>query len=459
MNPDLVSIINESSNQPPLGSDVTERLEHVNRTGNIIFFDVPPIELEDLYSYCKGMVLFGKDPTANNNLIQYYIISLLMGYLNTEFSSEISRPIDFSKKKKKKEGNHHLIPAGNGLSANISHKEGKRVEPIVNFHNAFEINYQEEREISLSYTSSIRHWKDIYTTRVKRGASKGKDHFEISKNKKASNRFSLMITSLKTFFPEYDFYSILFAYPREKFDSLEGSMFLVRLLEKYPQINLVLHDLSMDKLSELSAQLLDKYTKKHSPNIPSADDDPDRFITGYIKNRGWTRHEKNLVTSILKECKSHTKKLIANYDKDVVWHKNKDDYISLVGEIPPDFETQNKQYSYHYVNHLKPLAGIINKIRSQIKGSPKEKYFFLKIPKQRSFSAYNIMRSRIFPYNIIPFYLRELEQHIKGFQGNSVESLRIHMRSFPIDPEGFSKKQDYFLRGKRFDGSYESSRR
>ena len=115
---ELIREINGKSTQRPIHPAIEANLRGHDAIQRLLYYDVPPIDMDELFEFCSNFDVFGRDEGKTSQFIQLYVLGKFMEELGSDYA--ISGPLDLSGDRDF--GNYMVIGENNGLTASLRRK-------------------------------------------------------------------------------------------------------------------------------------------------------------------------------------------------------------------------------------------------------------------------------------------------------------------------------------------------
>jgi len=472
MMPLITQTMNSISRQGPLSGDLESKLTRFGARDRVIFYDVPPIDPDRLFEFCRNFDVFGKDPGQNRSFIQLYVVKSFMEKMSEEVGpNNVSvEPIIFEKERRDG-GRIKFVPANRGFSLNVQRQENKdKLENLCTFEGAYEINLGLVREFVTSYVGSMRNWNLAFTGSISKKIShragwesrpyENLNDVELLKG----DRFLMMQNMAKSIMPS-DKYSLLFAYSRRQFEAqFVRDSPIAYMLGKHGHMSMLLHNLDWSMMEGISKDLQKRYKDS---NVETNKEVPSHLwpVRQFISKKG---DLSDLLMPLLDNFESQLHEYVQMYNptgakhKDldkhrVPGHLNKYAYIKIMKGIPLNFKEQIGTESFLYLRFLKPVKSILRVIEQNVKDDPwNAKQLIFRLPPFSYSSMKQVMDLNIFPHNFPHIYLESMSQHLEKFKGSTLKEIETYVHGFNEDIETPAFKKDIYYRERRYAGSFES---
>jgi hypothetical protein len=466
----------------PLSEDSQDILTHYDLSHRIIYFDVPEIDMDYLYGFCRRYKVFGKDRNSTYKFVQFYIIRDFMTAMSEMF--EINGPLNFREFEKERAG-FKLKSKNRGMSATLlkegwDSKIGSHLQQICDLDNAFRIVSKSKRNILTSYGGLLKKWHLAHTKQVlNKMKNRGYRIRDIHRNTVRegmtqselgrSDKFLSLRNALYFAFPDADEYNIIYAYDKEDFEKELGRESpVIWSLMKNDFIYMLLHTLKRSETHEIMDALHARYERTKLKRESKVSKDPLAYLT--VRERIQTVGKTNILGSI----KHHLIPLLDEFELQIdslMGYLESDDYegnekwqefVEIMGMVPRDYKQQlfKDRKAFLVENFLGPIKTITNVINNRVKTgqNTRAKEAILQLPFSKV-NPFEIVNENAFAYLFPHIYLVRLKDHLLNFPSGSDQDLEKHMTEFIKKIEEKPGDLDIYRNMERLPGSFETGKR
>ncbi len=482
MNRRLIRRLNERGPLRLAHPQTTKILKAYGADNRAIYYEVPELSEEALFSFCKQFDIFGVNKEATNRFVQLYIVQRFMKSLKSE--AKVSGPVDFSLEGRVS-GDYKISSMNGGMSVHLDKKrernagDGERVwQSECEVDCVYKIQDDSERYIASSYFSLLKEWKDVHRkslvkTMKERGRSPNRKNLGVCSTVEvvSGDRFTTMENLLHTLFPGDENRIIIFPYNEDEFEAkLLKTSPLTWAFFRYPSIHMLLHTLSTPETMEIAKRINERYNQEAVAPL-----DPEKramqnqtirqIISGPARLEGLgdiRGHLAPLLDEFEWQIDGYARKYSRTRRKIPV-HHNSAKYVSIIKKIPWYYKAQpfcvdsGFEKKFFWVPVTRTAEAVDRKI-SDANERVIAKKMLLQLPTYHGDDILDTLNANEFPHSLPHLYLLRICSIATSGSWANLEELESRMKLLR-GKMYTGRETDLYARSKRLPGSFETGKK